>query len=80
MFGRKYRNASVFKGKCTKKRTINVYQQYLVDPTTSEWERMLEAKLFNNIQKASEIGFLRRFLGLFCVTVKFPANSRPGPR
>ena len=31
-------------------------------------------------QKASEIGFLRRFLGLFCVTVKFRANSRPGPQ
>lgn len=61
MFGRKYRNASVLKGKCTKKRTINVYQQYLVDPTTSEWERMLEAKLFNNIQKASEKANLRRF-------------------
>lgn len=80
MFGRKYRNASVFKGKCTKKRTINVYQQNLVDPITSEWERILEAKLFNNIQKASEISFLRRFLGLFCVTAKFRANSRPGPR
>ena len=36
--------------------------------------------LFYNIQKASEIGFLRRFLGLFCVTVKFRANSHPGPR
>ena len=80
MFGRNYRNASVFKGKCTKKRTINVYQQNLVDPIISEWERMLEAKLFNNIQKASEKANLRRFLSLFCVTAKFGANSRPGPR
>ena len=66
MFGRKNRNASVFKGKCTKKRTINVYQQNLVDPTTSELERMLEAKLFNNIQKASEEANLRRFWFILC--------------